>query len=101
MIRVPYRLAWQVRVGDVLAGRRRSVLVCVPPSRGNGGCRFGRLSDHHRADGAQLDVAMAGKYVAFASDQARLVAALPDRSGAPMTGIKFGTVDLADALHHS
>jgi hypothetical protein len=44
---------------------------------------------------------MADKDVALASDEARLVAALPERSGAPMTGIESGNVEPADALHLS
>jgi len=58
------------------------------------------LCDHRCPDRIQIDIAMAGENVALAADEARLVAAFPQCSGASMPGVEFSDIESANALHH-
>src|SRR3546814_11838104 len=58
-----------------------------------------RIVGQSRADGIELDIAMAAQYVIFAVDQARLVSPFPQGPGAGVPGIEQAAVVGAEALH--
>lgn len=61
----------------------------------------GWIIRHTRADGIEVDVAEAAQHVAFAVDQAGLVAAFPQCSGALVTGIELADVAASELLHEA
>src|SRR3546814_19100491 len=60
-----------------------------------------RIVGQSRADGIELDIAMAAQYVIFAVDQARLVSPFPQGPGAGVPGIEQADVVGAESLHHT
>src|SRR3546814_12395787 len=60
-----------------------------------------RIVGQSRADGIELDIAMAAQYVIFAVDQARLVSPFPQGPGAGVPGIEQADVVGAESLHQT
>ena len=56
---------------------------------------------HAGSDGIEIDIAVAVQHIAFAVDQACLVAALPQCSGTPMTDIELADVAASEFLHQA
>ena len=55
---------------------------------------------HARADGIELDVAIAGQQVALALDRRRPKASLPERAGPPVGRVDMPDIADAEPLHH-
>lgn len=74
----------------------------TPPEVGGaaGPAIRGRIIRHACPDRIELDVAVAGKNVAFAIHEARLVAPLPQSAAAPVPGIEQADVPAPESLHH-
>jgi len=62
------------------------------------GCRIIR---HAGTNGIEIDIAMAVQHIAFAVDQAGLVAPFPQCPGAPMTGVELADVAASKLLHEA
>lgn len=62
------------------------------------GCRIIR---HAGTDGIEFDIAVAVQHIAFAVNQAGLVAAFPQCSGAPVASVELADVASSKFLHEA
>ena len=60
-----------------------------------------RIVRHAGTDGIEIDIAVAVQNIAFAVDQTGLVAALPQCSVAPLTGVELADVAASEFLHQA
>ena len=69
--------------------RQHGIRKAVAVGRANRPWIFGRIIRHARADRIEVDVSLALQYVAFAVDQAGLVAAFPQDARSLVAGIEL------------
>ena len=82
--------------------RRENGLLAKAAMAGAARPRVGsRIVCHAGADGIELDIAVAVQHIAFAVDQAGLVAAFPQCSCALMTGVELADVIASEFLHEA
>ncbi len=86
----------------VLRMRREDGFVTEPTMAGAARPWVGEwIIRHMSADGIELDIAVAMQKVAFAIDQACLVATFPQCSGAPVTCVELAHVATSKFLHEA